>query len=62
MPILNGHAYDIRPRRPGWSWSAFDLDKITPIGRGVADTKAEAEAAVTACVAHHKHEAGHGET
>jgi hypothetical protein len=45
MPTHRGHHYDLRPRRPGWSWSAYDLDRITPIGRGDADTKAAAERA-----------------
>jgi hypothetical protein len=50
MPTHRGHLYDLCPRRPGWSWSAFDLDRITPIGRGNADTKVAAERAAKSCI------------
>ena len=50
MPSYRGHYYDLRPRRPGWSWSAFDTDRITPIGRGEAKTKAAAEREATSCI------------
>lgn len=50
MPTYRGHYYDVRPRRPGWSWSAFERDGVTPLGRGDADTehaaKLEAMAAI----------------
>jgi hypothetical protein len=50
MPTYRGHYYDVRPRRPGWSWSAFELDGVTPIGRGDADTKREAESAAMSAI------------
>jgi hypothetical protein len=62
MPTFHNHYYDLRPKRPGWEWTAFRLDKITPIGRGTADTKAEAEAAVSACIERFREntDGGHG--
>jgi hypothetical protein len=48
MPTCRSHYYDVRPCRPGWSWSAFELDGMTPIGRGEADTKRAAETAAAA--------------
>lgn len=54
MPNHLGHYYDLRPRRPGWSWSAFDIDRITPIGRGEEDTKSAAERAATSCIQGHR--------
>lgn len=54
MPSYCGHYYDLRPRRPGWSWSAFDTDRITPIGRGEAVTKAAAEREATTCIEGHR--------
>jgi hypothetical protein len=50
MPTYRGHYYDLRPRRPGWSWSAFELDRVTPLGRGQADTKSAAEAAAMSAI------------
>ena len=54
MPSHRNHHYDVRPRRPGWSWSAYDLDRITPIGRGDEDTKAAAERAAMSCIEEHR--------
>lgn len=50
MPSHRGHYFDVRPRRPGWSWSAFELDGVTPIGRGEADTKRAAETAAISAI------------
>lgn len=50
MPTFADRYYDIRPKRPGWAWMAFALDRITPIGRGEVDTKAEAERAAKDCI------------
>ena len=50
MPTYRGHYYDVRPRRPGWSWSAFELDGVMPIGRGEADTKRDAESAAMSAI------------
>jgi len=50
MPTFADRYYDVRPKRSGWLWMAFALDRITPIGRGEADTKAEAERAAKACI------------
>jgi hypothetical protein len=50
MPTYRGHYYDVRPRRPGWSWSAFELDGVTPLGRGDADTKRDAETAAMSAI------------
>ena len=48
MPIHRDRYYDIRPRRPGFTWMAFSYDQITPIGRGDTRTKEEARAAAIA--------------
>lgn len=56
MPTYRRHYYDVRPRRPGWSWSAFDVDGVTPLGRGEADTKSLAERAATSCIEKHRAE------
>lgn len=53
MPDYRGHYYDLRPRRPGWSWTAFDRDRITLIGRGDEDTKSAADTAATRCIESH---------
>lgn len=50
MPTYRGHYYDLRPRRPGWTWSTFELDGVTPRGRGEADTKRAAEAAAMSAI------------
>lgn len=51
MPTYLDHYFDVRPRRPGWSWSAYERDKITPLGMGRTDTKGEAEDAARTCIA-----------
>lgn len=51
MPTYLDHYFDLRPRRPGWSWSAYERDKITPLGMGRTDTKVEAEDAARSCIA-----------
>ena len=48
MPTHRDRYYDIRPRRPGFTWMAFSSDQVTPIGRGDAKTKQEARAAAIA--------------
>jgi hypothetical protein len=53
MPTYRGHYYDIRPRRPGWTWSAFDFDGVTPIARGEARTKGAAETAAMSAIDSH---------
>lgn len=54
MPTFNDHYFDVRPLRPGYAWSAYDLDRITPLGRGKAATKGEAEAAAHECIRSHR--------
>jgi hypothetical protein len=51
MPAFLNRDYDVRPKRPGWRWMAFALDRVTPIGRGETDTKVEAERAARSCIA-----------
>ena len=51
MPTFAGRSYDVRLSRPRWIWMAFALDGITPVGRGEAETKAEAERAAKECIA-----------
>lgn len=51
MPTYLDRYYDVRPKRPGWLWMAFALDRITPIGRGEASTKSEAVQAAESCIA-----------
>jgi hypothetical protein len=53
MPTHRGHHYDTRPRRPGWTWSAYDRDRITPIARGEEDTKGAAESAAMSAIESH---------
>lgn len=50
MPTHRGHYYDLRPRRSGWSWSAFEHDRVTPLGRGEAHTKRDAEIAAMSAI------------
>jgi hypothetical protein len=50
MSKYRGHYYDLRPRRPGWSWCAFELDGVAPIARGEAGTKREAETAAMSAI------------
>lgn len=50
MPFHLSRYYDIRPKRPGFQWIAFDQDRITPVGRGEKTTKVEAERAAVACI------------
>jgi len=61
MPTYLGYYYDVRPRRPGWSWSAFDLDQVTPVGLGEARTKVAAERAASACISNHRENAAYCE-
>ena len=51
MPTYLDRYYDVRPKRPGWLWMAFALDRITPIGRGETTTKSEAEQLAKDCIA-----------
>lgn len=50
MPNHRDRYYDIRLRRPGFTWMAFSSDQITPIGRGDARTKENARSAAIACI------------
>jgi hypothetical protein len=52
--MFNGHHFDIRPLRPGYAWAAYDVDRITPLGRGKAGDKGEAEEAAHACIRDHR--------
>lgn len=45
MPRFAGRQYDVRRAPGGWSWMVFALDGKTPVGRGEAGTRAEADEA-----------------
>ncbi|WP_293679371.1 hypothetical protein [uncultured Phenylobacterium sp.] len=54
MSMHAGRYYDVRPRWPHWTWSAYAPDMIRPIGRGEAPTRAAAELAARSCIATHR--------
>lgn len=50
LPTHASHYFDARPTAAGWRWSAFGEDKVTPLGRGLAPSKAAAYDAARACI------------
>ena len=50
MPTHRDCYYNIRPRRPRFTWMAFSSDQITPIGRGDTRTNENARSVAIACI------------
>jgi hypothetical protein len=48
MSKFAGRQYDVGRTPAGWSWMVFALDGRTPIGRGEAASRLEAEQAARA--------------